>query len=165
MRPTYILDCNTISEIFRSYYKCHFPSFWERFDVLVRTQSAVSVRAVRAELENASRPEIVQAIPHLEGLNPSFFQPPDQQEQRLVRKMINDPGLSAACNRWRSKSARGIEDADPYLVASGRVQSELSRVVTLEHTHSPANVPAVCRRFSVPCINLQEMMSALEWRF
>ena len=40
----YILDNNTISEIFRSYYQEQFPAFWERFDELVRAENAVSVR-------------------------------------------------------------------------------------------------------------------------
>ena len=165
----YILDNNTISEIFRSYYREQFPAFWERFDELVRAGSAVSVRAVRMELENASRPEIAAAVRHLLDLNPEFFAEPGEQEQILVRQMTNDPALSAANSRWASKATRGIEDADPYLIAKARVAHNVlfvtATVVTLEQGINPANVPAVCARFGVPCINLQQMMAALGWRF
>lgn len=165
----YILDNNTISEIFRSYYREQFPAFWERFDELVRAGSAVSVRAVRIELENASRPEIVAAVRHLLDLNPEFFAEPGEQEQILVRQMTNDPALSAATSRWTSKAARGIEDADPYLIAKARVAHNdiflAATVVTLEQENNPANIPAICPKFGVPCINLQQMMAALGWRF
>ena len=83
--------------------------------------------------------------------------------------MTNDPTLSAATGRWASKAARGIEDADPYLIAKARVAHNVlfvtATVVTLEQGNNPANVPAVCARFGVPCINLQQMMAALGWRF
>ncbi len=164
----YILDSSTISEIFRSFYKDQFPSFWDRFYELVRTGQAVSVRAVRTELENAHRPEIVEAIRYLKKLNPEFFSEPGEQEQMLVREMLNDQNLSSANNRWREKVSRGTEDADPYLIAKARAQDTLlptATVATQEQPNNPANIPAVCQRFGVPCINLQQMMAALGWRF
>ena len=167
LSATYVLDSNAISEIFRSYYRCQFPSFWERFDELVLSQRVVSVRAVRSELEAGSRGVIAKSVAYLENLNGDFFHRPDDAEQMLVREMTNDPLLSAARNRWRSKVARGVEDADPYLVAMGRVTSPSCdfQVVTLESAGNPAGVPSVCGRFGVPCISLQQMMAALGWRF
>ncbi len=164
----YILDSSTISEIFRSYYQDQFPSFWERLNESVRTGRVVSVRAVQIELENASRPEIVNSVGYLRDLNPRFFSDPDEQEQSLVREMLNDPSLSAANNRWREKANRGTEDADPYLIAKARVQNLSltgATVVTQEQADNPSNIPAVCQRFGVRCINLRQMMSDLGWRF
>ena len=164
----YILDSNTISEIFRSYYKDQFPSFWERFDELIRTGRVVSVRAVRSELENASRPEIANSVGYLRNLNPGFFSEPDDREQLIAREMLNDLSLSAANNRWHAKAIRGIEDADPYLIARARVQSQsfiAATVVTQEQADNPSNIPTVCQRFGVRCINLQQMMLDLDWRF
>ena len=164
----YILDNSTISEIFRSYYQDQFPSFWERFDELVKAGRAVSVRAVRIELENARRPETINSIGYLRGLNPGFFSEPDEQEQLLVREMLNDPSLSAANSRWRQKANSGTEDADPYLIARARVQNQsltVATVVTQEQVDNPSNIPAVCQMFGVRCINLRQMMSDLGWRF
>ena len=164
----YILDNSTISEIFRSYYQDQFPSFWERFNELVRASRVVSVRAVQIELEDARRPEIVNSVGYLRDLNQGFFSDPDEQEQSLVREMLNDPSLSAANNRWREKANRGTEDADPYLIAKARVQNQsltAATVVTQEQVDNPSNIPAVCQRFGVRCINLRQMMSDLGWRF
>ena len=154
----YILDNSTISEIFRSYYQDQFPSFWERFDELVRTRRAISVRAVQVELENARRPEIVYSVGHLRNLNSEFFSEPDEQEQLIVREMLNDQNLSSANNRWREKASKGPEDADPYLIANARILNQLwatATVVTQEQVNNPANIPAVCQSFGVRCINLQ----------
>ena len=166
--PLYILDSSTISEIFRSYYRDQFPSFWEKFDELVRTGRAISVRAVRVELENARRPEIVYSVGHLRNLNSEFFSEPGEQEQLIVREMLNDQSLSSANNRWREKASMGREDADPYLIAKARAQNSLlmaAVIVTQEESNNPANIPAVCQRFGVRCVNLQQMMSELQWRF
>ena len=80
----FVLDTNTISEIFRAYYRDRFPSFWNRFDELARAGRAVSVRAVQKELENFSRGEATGAIRYLRALNRNFFSDPSEQEQVLV---------------------------------------------------------------------------------
>ena len=164
----YLLDTSTISEIFRSYYQDRFPSFWDRFDQLIRTGRAVSVRPVERELENARSPEVVGSIQHLRRVNRYFFSDPSEQEQILVREMVNDPGLSSAVNRWQEKAARGNEDADPFLIAKSRTPTGLwtrQVVVTQESPTNPAGIPAVCQRFDIPCINLRGMMTDLGWQF
>ena len=165
---SYILDTSTLSEIFRSYYKDRFPSFWEKFDELVRTGGALSVSSVRRELENARGPEIISSVAYLRSLNQDFFFEPDEQEQRLVREMFNEQTLSSANNRWREKVTKGIEDADPYLIAKAGRQNELfakAAVVTQEQVNNTANIPSVCQRFGVPCFDLRAMMAELGWRF
>ena len=162
------MDTSTISEIFRSFYQDRFPTFWERFDELVRAGRAVSVRTVRTELQNARRSEIVGAVGCLQDLNPKFFSEPDEQEQLLVGEMLNDQTISSASNRWREKAVRAMEDADPYLIARARIQNQsfgTVTIVTQEESNNPANIPAVCQRFGVRCVNLQQMMSELQWRF
>ena len=164
----YILDTSTLSEIFRSYYRDRFPSFWERFDELIRTGSAVSVRAVEKELEIARRVEITGSINYLRNLDRDFFSDPGEQEQILVREMLNDPNLASANNRWREKAARGTEDADPFLIAKARAPGSLfdrTVVVTQESSASLASIPSVCQIFQVPCIGLREMMTELGWQF
>ena len=164
----YILDTNTISEIFRSYYPDRFPSFWERFDDLVSTHRAVSVRSVERELAIVGRGEIAGSTQHLRELNRDFFSDPNEQEQVLVRHMFNDPNLTAANNRWRSKATRDAEDADPFLIAKARAYSGFlirTVVVTQESGASAAGIPSVCQSFQIPFINLREMMSELGWQF
>ncbi len=162
----YLLDTNTISQIFRAYYRDQFPSFWERFDEMVRTGAACSVSAVARELENARRGN--EAVNYLRRLNRNFFADPAESEQVLVREMINDPDLSAANNRWLAKARDGTEDADPYLIARARNSLLLDEgvvIVTEENPDNSSSIPAVCQRFNVHYINLQGMMTELGWRF
>lgn len=164
----YLLDTSTISEIFRSYYRDRFPSLWTLFDALVTSGGAVSVRAVQRELEVSARGEVTSAVPYLRGLASNFFSDPGEQEQVLVREMFNSPNLSSANTRWATRATGDREDADPYLIAKARVPSGLwarQIIVTQESPTNPAGIPAVCQTFSVPCINLQQMMVELGWQF
>ena len=164
----YILDTSTISEIFRSYYQDRFPSFWARFDEAVLAHAFSSVRSVERELAGARRNEVADSIEHLRSLNRDFFSDPSEEEQNLVREMLNNPALSAANNRWAAKSIRGREDADPFLIAKARAQRELfvrTVVVTQESAANSAGIPAVRQVFGIFCINLQQMMVELGWQF
>ncbi len=149
----YLLDTSTISEIFRSYYQDRFPSFWSRFDGLVTSGRAVSVRAVQRELEVSARGEVTSAVPYLRELAPNFFADPGEQEQDLVREMFNSTNLSSANTRWATRATGDREDADPYLIAKARVPSGLwarQVVVTQESPTNPAGIPAVCQRSVFP---------------
>ncbi len=163
----YLLDSNAISEVFRSYYPTTFPSFWRRFDALVEERAVVSVRAVRAELERFSR--VPGAVQYLERLNSRFFEFPNDQEQLLVARMLEDPNLSDASNRWHGKSDVGNEDADPFLIAKARSAGAMQvvpiTVVTLESPANPGSIPSVCELFGTPCIDLETMMQQLGWEF
>ena len=164
----YVLDTNVISEIFRAYYQDRFPSFWERFNELVRAGRTVSVRAVETELEANGRGSVSRAVAYLKNLNRDFFPNPSEQEQVLVREMYNDSDLSSANNRWRRRLTEGRDDADPYLITRARVPSGLQAeqvVVTLESPTKSANIPQICQRLGVRCINLQQMMAELGWQF
>lgn len=158
----YILDDNTITQVWRSYHQNIFPSFWERFNRLVRERSAVSVDAVRDELLASRR--VSEAVAYLERLNPSFFTEPTIHEQHLVQVMISDPWLSSAANRWLSKST---DDADPYLIAKG-LASPVNMIVVTEESQDltkTASIFYVCHYYGVDCINHQQMMGRLGWVF
>ncbi len=88
-------------------------------------------------------------------------------ELLLAQEMSNDPALSAAANRWISKWDRGTEDADPYLIARARASMLPITVVTEESAsdNHPGTIPAVCRHFNLDCVNLDEMILRLGWRF
>jgi hypothetical protein len=110
---------------------------------------------------------VIQAPAYLERLNGEFFADPTESEQVLVREMANEPILSSAANRWLSKADRGTEDADPFLIARVRASIVAATVVTEESQEQSngASVYAVCGYFDKRCINLQQMMTQLGWRF
>ena len=157
----YVLDDNSISKIWLSYYRRIFVGFWERFDELLRSGGAVSVSAVRGEMEHR---RVFGAVAYLERIQPGFFAEPTPAEQSLIREMFNDPGLSAAANRWRSKMNA---DADPYLIAK-IVRSTGPAAVVTEESQDPGrtgSIPYVCRYMNVTGINLEQMMTRLGWQF
>ena len=165
----FIVDTSTISQIFKSFYPRQFPSFWERFDHWVSDGRAISVRSVRSELERTLA-EPSGAVSHIEHLSPDFFAEPGDSEQSLVKLMTDNPHLSAAANRWRSKVEQGREDADPYLIAKAMTLRALD-VVTVVITEESQDltkidrIPAVCGHFGVPCMNLQQLMEREGWQF
>ena len=152
----YLLDTSTISQAFGSFNPRIFVSFWARFDALVRAGGVASVRLVRLELGNSSKLAVAQSPLRLESLNRNFFSAPTGLEQLMVREMANDPALSAAANRWRSKGGRGTGDADPYLIARSRASVPSITVVTEESSaaNRTGTIPAVCRYFTLPYTNL-----------
>ena len=162
----FILDSSSINQLFSAYSRRTFPTLWANFDRLAQGGQTLSVSAARAELTVLAR--VANAVTHLENLNAQFFAAPTHQEEELVRQMIATPGLSAAANRWTSKSLQGRPDADPYLVAKARTVAVPTTLVT-EESPDPAKtdrLPAVCRHFDVDCIDLDEMFFArLGWRF
>ena len=46
----YVFDNNSLSNILNHYYPDRFPSFWEKFDDIVKRGDLISVREVRNEL-------------------------------------------------------------------------------------------------------------------
>ena len=130
----YVLDTNTLSTIFRFYYRNVFVSFWSLFDGLLDNGGAISVRQVRAELDRRSDTAI--AVRHLLNRNAGFFVNNTHDELSAVGGFVNHPSLATAAAGWI-----GIDDpdeptpADPYLVAKAMLASGPAVVVTQE---SPA---------------------------
>ncbi len=160
--PLLVLDSNSISTIFRFYPLVSFPSFWERFDALVRSGSVTSVRMVRHELEASPFEQVRASVAHLEGLDHNFFADPTETEQEYVHEMTNDRYLSSAANRWTSKEV----DADPYLIAKVRATKAVMLVTEeSQDLDRRDRIPSVCHYVGVCCINLQQAIERLGWRF
>jgi len=92
-----ILDTSTISQIFSAFHPPLFPTLWEYFDRLVLSGFAISVAAVRAELQALGR--VAGAVAYLENLNRQFFASPTQDEQYLVEEMTANNALTSSSNR------------------------------------------------------------------
>ena len=157
----YSIDTNTISQIYRFYYKDRFPSFWSRFNDLVRTGRAGSVSEVEAEL--LRRAGLDSAVRELKQLNHAFFTIPTNEEQAFVSQIFGIPqfrGLISA-----KAITKGDPVADPFLIAKAGASMGM-RVVT-EETRRPnaVRIPNVCDHFNIECINLQQLMEREGWQF
>lgn len=157
----YVLDTNTISQIYRFYYRDRFPSFWDRFIDLVVTGRAISVSEAEDELSRRSGLDI--AISDLKQMNPNFFSVPTPQEQQFISRIFAVPhfrGLISAKAR-----AKGTPVADPFIIA--KASTALGLCVVTEELFRPnaAAIPNVCHHFNIDCINLQQLMEHEGWRF
>lgn len=162
----YVLDTNTLSTIFRFYYQTVFVSFWTMFDDLVANGDAISVRQVRPELERWGSSE--HWLHHLLAQNPTFFSDNTPDELSSVGEFVNSPRLSEAAAGWvRNVDPDEPTGADPYLIAKAMLSTVPATVVTQESParNSTARIPYVCGQLGVPCIDLEQMMAQLGWRF
>lgn len=164
--PLYILDTNTLSTIFRFYYRNIFVSFWSLFDDLLTSGNAISVSQVRAELERRS--DTASVVSHLMNRNRGFFADNAQDEIDAVGEFLNFPSLATAVSGWTdSIDPDAPTRADPYLVAKALLAASPAAVVTQE-SQAPrltARIPYVCQQLGVRCIDLEGMLTDLGWRF
>lgn len=157
----YTLDSNTLSTIHRFYYKDAFPSFWSKFDDLVKSGRASSVSEVEAELTRHTG--LVSAVQELKLLNPGFFSVPSPGEQEFIVQIFSVPHFRALISA--KAIAKGTSVADPFLIA--KVGAAISGCVVTEETRRPnaVSIPNVCDHFGIECINLQQLMEREGWRF
>lgn len=158
----YVLDSNTISQLYKAFYRDRFPTLWNHFHSLVREGRICSVSEVEAELNN--RDDIQWAVRELKDLNPQFFSVPTEAEQNFLSQVLAVPNLR---NAIPSKSTKtGAPVADPFLVAKAGASLVECTVVT-EETPSPnsAKVPNICDHFQIKRTNLQGLMQQEQWQF
>ena len=157
----YCLDTNTISSIFRFYYRDSFPSFWENFSDLVGSGRASSVSEVEIELSRS--PGLVSAVQELKGLNQEFFSLPSSTEQEYVTEIFG-------VRRFRSllgggTAARGNPVADPFVIAKARAFPGICVVTEEIYRPNAAKIPNVCEHYGIECINLQQLLQREGWQF
>ena len=157
----YCLDTNTISSIYRFYFRDSFPSFWENFSDLVGSGRASSVREVEIELSRS--PGLVSAVHELRELNQESFSQPSSTEQEFVAEIFG-------VRRFRSllgggNAARGNPVADPFVIAKARASPAMCVVTEEIYRPNAAKIPNVCEYFNIECINLQQLMIREGWQF
>ena len=114
----YSLDTNTLSQIYRFYYKDRFPSFWIRFDNLVSSRRASSVSEVETELKGPIG--LSSAVQELKWLNQEFFSLPSSGEQDFIAQIFRIPHF---LNLLSAKAiTKGTPVADPFVIAKASDQ-------------------------------------------
>jgi hypothetical protein len=80
--------------------------------------------------------------------------------QRIVSRLM-------ATHHDPAKPTKGINGADPFVIAMAKHEGPHCAVVADEHPGSRENrkIPFVCNHENVRCITFQQMMLAEGWRF
>lgn len=157
----YALDTNTLSQVYRFYYKDRFPSFWNRFNELVSSGRAISVSEVEIELSRQSG--LVAAVQDLKRLNPGFFAVPSTEEQSFVSEIFR---VRHFRNLISAKAiAKGTPVADPFVIAKAGASIGMCVVTEEERRPNAAKIPNVCEHFGIDCTNLEGLMQREGWQF
>ncbi|MCL2137925.1 MAG: DUF4411 family protein [Treponema sp.] len=155
----YIFDNNTLSGIFRHYYRDSFPSFWSCFDKMITEEKILSVREVRNEVRKLNRKDELEAWAIA---NPNFFHDPSSEELQFITRIYSVPHFFQSISQ--QKLLKGDPFADPFIIAKAYVEN--GTVVTQEkNVPNAAKIPNICLHFQIPCINLQEFLKQNNWSF
>jgi hypothetical protein len=155
----YIFDNNTLTAIFRHYYRDSFPSFWRLFNTMIVDENILSVREVHNEIKDYSRKDELEAWAKT---NAYFFVDPTTEELEFITQIYNVPHFSNSISQ--QKLLRGGPFADPFLIAKAYV--EQGTVITLEKLKPNATkIPNICEHFKIPCIDLQGFLKQKKWSF
>ncbi len=155
----YVFDSNSLSNIINHYYPDRFPSFWEKFDDIVRNGNAISVREVRNELTGRfDDDKIDRLLQH----NNNFFANPVAEELGFITQIYSVIHLQQ--NIEKKKILSGGYFADPFVIA--KAWQEKGSVVTEEdYKEHGAKIPNICEHFDIPCFKFEMFLTKEDWKF
>lgn len=165
----YVFDTSVFSNIFNHYHSNTFPTLWKKLDQCIAHNTITSVEEAKFELDNW-REGWAGNIDAWIQKNKTIFTPPFDSEQKLVRTLLKSPDVRGLVKKQQLNEGR--PQADPWIIAKAHVLK--ATVVSMEKRKRELNrrlpqgysqIPDVCDRLKIPCINLQEFMSKEKWRF
>lgn len=159
--PRYVFDTSSLSIIIKNYYEDTFPTLWKLFNEALDSRTIISVREVRAELENSGWIGALKKGEWLKNIKKSFLDP-TEDELTFIKEIYKVPHFKQNI----SKQAQLKKDpvADPYVIAKAKILN--IAVVTDEAVkENAAKIPNICKHFDIKCTNLQGFMKENDWVF
>lgn len=153
---TYCLDTSSTVEWFvRTYPPSILPSLPARIEALI---AADRLRSPKAVLDELSR--IDDDCCKWAKVQSKLFLEEGPEVQRIVRHLM-------ATHQNAAKPHKGINGADPFVIALAKATGVHCVVVADEHPGSLENrkIPFVCKAEGVNCITFQQLMLAEGWQF
>ncbi|MFZ5979923.1 MAG: PIN domain-containing protein [Candidatus Zixiibacteriota bacterium] len=155
----HIFDTNTLSSIFMHYYFDNFPSFWKKFNQLVKAGKILSVSEVRRELKEVNRWVYLEQW----AVNfPDFFEKPTNEELIFITEIYSVKHFQQ--NVELKKRLGGKPVADPFVIAKAKIKNA---IVVTEEEEKPNSVkiPNICNHFQIKCVNLEKFLVKENWKF
>lgn len=152
----YCLDTSSTIEWFvRTYPPSLLPNLPERVEALI---AADRLRAPKAVLDELVR--IDDACSKWAKAQTALFLEESTEVQRIVRQLM-------ATHQNPAKPHKGINGADPFVIAMAKAEGAHCVVVADEHPGSQENrkIPFVCNAEGIQCIRFQQLMLAEGWQF
>lgn len=155
----YVFDTSSLSNILNHYYQGRFPSFWEKFDLMINDGNLISVREVYNELTDKSDDAVIS---RLTKQSANFFRVPVPEEMSFITQIYSVPHFQQ--NLDKKKLLKGGYFADPFLIA--KAWQEKGTVVTEEDNKpNAAKIPNICDHFEILCTGLEGFLTQLDWKF
>ena len=155
----YVFDTSSLRVAFRHYYRSSFPSFWDRFDDAIESSLVTSVREVLNEINSYGEEDELQewAKGHRE-----IYTIPTDEESAFTKEILAINHFQALISQKNILSGKPV--ADPFVIAKAKISK--GTVVTQEIVKpQAAKIPNICEHFQIPCCNLEEFMTTVDWRF
>lgn len=155
----YVFDTSSLSNILNHYYQDRFPSFWEKFDLMIKDGNLISVREVFNELTDKFDDTLIN---RLTKENDSFFRDPISEEMSFITQIYSVQHFQH--NLDKKKLLKGGYFADPFIIA--KAWQEKGTVVTEEDNKpNAAKIPNICDYFGMLCTSLEGFLTQLDWKF
>lgn len=155
----YVFDNSSLSNILNHYYQDRFPSFWEKFDDMVKAEKIISVREVRNELTGKFDDD---KIDRMAQQNDRFFTNPTPEELSFITQIYSVRHFQQ--NLDKKKILSGGFFADPFVIA--KAWKEKATLVTEEDNKpNAAKIPNICDHFHIHCIKLEGFLTDENWKF
>lgn len=155
----YVIDTNSLSNVLNHYYRDRFPSFWEKFDEMIKNKQVVSVREAKFELR-ARFDEI--SINQLKEYNAEFFEDPTVEELTFITEIYSIPHFQQ--NLDKKKLLQGGYFADPFIIAKAKTKKAFV-VTEEERPKNGVRIPNICEHFAIECLKLEGFLTKENWRF
>ena len=155
----YVFDNGPLITLFKHYYPERFPSLWKKFDALRAEGKIISVREVKNEIERYA--ETDRLITWTKR-STQFFPTPIHEELLFVAEIFKIKHFQNLIKKKELLKGRPV--ADPFIIAKARVMDGC--VVTLEkYKENSAQIPNVCDKFGIACVDLEGFMERVHWIF
>lgn len=155
----YIFDTSSLSNAFKHYYHDRFPTFWEKFNTLVRENLLISVKEAKNELDRFGFNDSVKLWVKD---NRDFFLIPNVEELKFITSIYKINHFQQ--NLEKKKLLHGGAFADPFIIASAKINNAI--VVTEEKFKDHgARIPNICKKFNIKCTNLEGFLIKEGWTF
>lgn len=168
----YVLDTSILIEMSKHYFPEVFPSLWTHLEFLIIDDDVISLKEVQEELKKDKKTSKFWNTFNSKCDNKLFRELEDGEENQMINIESLDIYREAFNTKKKGqKSLSSLEDewgygsavADPLLICHALHHN--STVVTLESPHKGHNIPDVCWRLKVNCMNLREFFKDNNFKF
>ena len=154
----YVFDTSSLA-VLENYYPDRFGSFWKDLTALSAAKRMHSVSEVRKELPTSNTRDFL--LTWLDGRD-GLFPTPTADEGTFVRGIFVVPKFQALVKQ--KSRLTGTPVADPWVIARA---ATLGATLVTEESVKPEliRIPAVCKHFKIPCVNVERLMADEGWKY